>query len=674
MPLFPQLAPQFVDEKHQDIIKKMEAAYAEAITINQSFWSEADQDTRYWSGDQSPFDSAFGNLPSSRKKQFSFNRIRTMTNMIEGHQRQNRKSIQVVPCENADQVTADQFTKIMMWLQNKENMLEIISEAFQGAIVCGMNLMEIWMDYREDPINGNIKFTNSAYNTFLIDPYFRQRDLSDCNYIWKRSYVSKRTCFSLYPDYIDEIEPLFGSMSGNSRDGKFQFMPESYNFGVNNLLAVDEYYYRDYRLQNLLVDTETGETMEWKSKDEQALEEFLKAYPQLEMTKSEIPTVNLAIVVQGKCIYNGPQPMGIDRYPFVPFVGYYMPQMPYFPQRIMGVVRGLRDAQYLYNRVKIIQLDILESQINSGWKYKENSLVNPADVYQTGQGKGLALKEEALMTDVEKIESARIDASIFQLTENLSKEMPLICGVNEELIGSASDDVAGVLSMLRQGSGLTTLQILFDELDFAQKLVGKVIIDLAQANFTPGKVKAILENEEPSEQFYNKNFGNYNCVVADGLNTNTQKQMQFAQMIQLRQLGVAITDEDLIEAADFQNKEKIIENHRAQKEQQMQMQQMQMQAQVQKVQADIELAQARAVADRGLGLERVSRVEENKALAVERRAAAVKDQDMGMLNIVKALKELETVDISHIREYITLSEMLKNRQATEQHETPQIQI
>lgn len=661
MPLFPQLGPVFIDEKHRQILQRMEACYAESITINQSFWSEADQDTRYFSGDQSPFDSAMGNLPSSRKKQFNFNQIRTLVNMIQGHQRQNRKSIIATPVENGDQETSDQLTKVLMWICQQEGVLETISDAFQGALVTGMNLLKVWIDYRNDPISGNIRVDNSAYNTFLIDPYFRKTDLSDCNYIWKRSYLSKRACISMYPDKLDDIEPLFGSMSGNSRDGKFQFEPESYNFGVNNLLAVDEFEYRDFRTQKLLADSETGETMEWRNQDPEKLERFLKQYPQVTMIESEIPTVNLCCVIQGKVVYDGPQPLGVDSYSYIPVFAYYSPEMPYFPQRIQGVVRGLRDSQFLYNRVKVIQLDILESQINSGWIYKENALVNPMDVYQQGQGKGMALKEEAQMTDIQKIESARIDASIFTLTENLLSEFPKISGVSEELMGAASDDIAGVLSMLRQGAGLTTLQILFDQLDHSQKLLGKLMIDLIQANFTPGKIKKILEDEEPTPQFYNKAFGKYNAVVSDGLNTSTQRQIQMAQMLQLRQAGVAITDEDLIEAADFQGKKKIIENHQKQKQEIMQQQQQQQQSQMQEQQARTELAQARAEADRGLGIERASRVEENHALAVERRAAAIKDQDMGMLNLVRALKELETVDISHIKEYIAISEMLKQR-------------
>jgi hypothetical protein len=32
--LFPQLSPQYYDEKHQDILARMETFYAQSITIN----------------------------------------------------------------------------------------------------------------------------------------------------------------------------------------------------------------------------------------------------------------------------------------------------------------------------------------------------------------------------------------------------------------------------------------------------------------------------------------------------------------------------------------------------------------------------------------------------------------------------------------------------------------
>ena len=667
MPLFPQIGPEYYDEKDRPILSKMEAFYSQAITINESFWSEADTDTRFEAGDQTLWQDIYGNLPLNRRRQFNFNRIRRVKNMIGGYQRRNRKSSVVVPIENGDEVTADQLSKVLIWQNNQGGVLNTISSAFDGALVTGMNLLQVWMDYRSDPLSGDVRVDNCSYNSFLIDPFFRKQDLSDCNGIWKRSFVTKREAISLLPDKKDQIMQLVGI---DSRDGKFQFMPESYNFSVYNLLSYDEYYYRDFRKAKMVVDTQTSKSVEWTSENKEGLKNLLKLYPQLTLIEHEVPTVRLAIVVQGKVMFDGPQPSGIDCYPFVPVLGYYQPQLPYFPLRIQGIVRGLRDAQFLYNRRRVIELDILESQINSGWKFKENALVNPEHVYLEGQGRGLALKEEASMADVEKIQPAQVPPSMIQLSELLGKEIQEISGVNEELLGSATDEKAGILSMLRQGAGLTTLQILFDQLDNAQKLLGNIMIKMIQNNFTPGKVERII-GEPAAENFYDKAFGKYDCVIEEGLNTSTQRQMQFAQMLQLREVGVPIPDEALLEAATIQDKKKIIEMVQAQQQAAQQMQEQQAQVQMANLQAQTKLSEARATADEGLGLERLSRIEENKALAEERKAEAQKDRELGMLHVVKALKEIDTVDLQQVEKIIALSMMIKNEEEKRQQQQSQ---
>lgn len=580
--------------------------------------------------------------------------------MISGYQRRNRKSTICIPIENGDAETADQFTKILMYIARNEGVLETISRAFHGSLVTGMNLLYVWNDYRNDPVSGNIKIDAVDYSYFLMDPYFKKADLSDCRSILRRQFMNKRQILSILPQYEEEIMGIHGRDSGTARDGKFQFASESYSWSVNNLLIYDEFWYQDYRTQRILIDTQTGESMEWTGKDEDALKLYLQLYPQVTVVKQEIPTVRLAIVVENKVLYHGPNPLGIDRYPFVPVFAYYNPQIPDLSWRISGVVRQLRDAQFLYNRRKIIELDVLESQINSGWKYKENALVNPKDIFLTGQGRGIAIKEEAQMTDVEKIPALGLDASWLQISKILADEMPEISGANKELLGSAVDEKAGILSMLRQGAGLTGLQPLFDNLDYAQKLLGHIMIDIIQANYTPGKIKTILEGQEPAPQFYSKAFGKYGCTVEEGLNTTTQRQMQFAQLLQLREVGVPVPDEELLESCVVQNKKELIEAIQKNQQQQQQVQQQQLQSQLEEQAARTELARARTVADQGLGIERVSRVQENQALAVERRAQAHKDEEIGLLNLVKAVKEIEHLDIDQIQKLIAISQLIKN--------------
>lgn len=664
MSLFPPSTNSFYKETSSDdksLKQRMEDTYAESITINQSFWSEADLDTRFKAGDQTLWNDIYGNLPAFRRKVFNFNRIRRVCNMITGYQRRNRKSTVVIPIENADDYTADQFSKLLLWAQQKDRTLETISNAFDGAVTTGMNLLSVWMDYRNDPINGDICVDNVSYNGYLIDPFFKKQDLSDCNFIWTRKWLTKRQIKSLLPEHRLDIDKL--TPRGN-RDGKFQFMPESYNYGMDNLLTYDEYWYRDYRTQKLVVDVKTGDTLEWRGSDED-LTRFLEYYPELTTIENEVATCKLGIVVQGEVFYHGYNPMGIDQYPFVPVLGYYEPQIPYFPWRVQGVVRGLRDSQYLYNRRKIIELDILESQVNSGWKYKENALVNPSDVFMEGQGKGIALKEEANMSDVEKIFAPQIPPSMIELSRALGDEIQQISGVNEELLGSAVDDKSGILSVLRQGAGLTTLQVLFDQLDTSQKILGKIFIDLIQSNFSPGKIKKIIK-EEPSLQFYNKAFGKYDSDVEEGINTTNQRQMQFRQLLDLKQLGVPVPNELLIKTSTLQNKQDLIEALNQQDEQAQSIQKVQMQLAVEEQQAKINDINSRAQANTGLGLERASRVQENRALAIERLSESEKDKELGVLHKIKALKELDSMDISQLDQLVRLNEMLKSYESIDE--------
>jgi hypothetical protein len=416
------------DDKTRNIQKELDNVYAQSITLNQAFWSEADIDTRFKAGDQSLYNDLYGNMPSFRKRQFYFNRIRRVGNMITGWQRKNRKSTIVAPMEMSDDATAGQYSKAIFWAQKRASVDEMISRAFDsGAVTTGMSLISTSMSFNADPVSGDIDCHHVPYNSFLIDPYFKKQDLSDCNFIWRRHWLSKSQAKAMLPGRDEEIEKM--TPHGNI-DGRFQFQAEAYNYAMESLLPVDEYYSRDMRTQKVLIDLETQEAIEWNGDfDDPRIDQFIAQNPQIVIRETQVPTVKLAILINGKLMYEGPTSLGIDLYPFVPVLGYYEPEIPYFPYRVQGVVRGLRDAQFLYNRRKIIELDILESQVNSGWKYKLDALVDPNDVFLEGQGKGIALKQSAMMTDAEKIQPAAIPPSMIQLSEILGKEIQEISGV-----------------------------------------------------------------------------------------------------------------------------------------------------------------------------------------------------------------------------------------------------
>ena len=82
------------------------------------------------------------------------------------------------------------------------------------------------------------------------------------------------------------------------------------------------------------------------------------------------------------------------------------------------------------------------------------------------------------MSDVEPMQIIPPSPVMLQMEDMLKNVMREISGVNEELMGSAVDEKAGILAMLRQGAGLTTLQRLFDQCDETQKQCGDIIIQM----------------------------------------------------------------------------------------------------------------------------------------------------------------------------------------------------
>lgn len=648
------LNSDFFVDGDSDILDMMSQSFSENSQANETFWNEGTLDTRFKAGDQHLWNELFSHIPSHQRKKFNFNRIRRVVNMVTGHQRRTRKSTVVLPMEGSDELTADQFSTLLQWVNNTGNVYHTLSDAFEGALTTGMNLLSIWMDYRDDPINGDIRIDNMKYNNILMDQYFTKRDMSDAQFIWTRKFITKDQAASLIPERRSDIM----QMGGGFKDQKFNWLPPNLRNEGTNLVAYDEYWHQSFRDQDLLIDTSSGETMEWTGSEE-ALKAFLKDFPQVQVQKIQKKTVMLAILVNDVLMFHGPNPMGTDRYPFVPVIGYFEPEAPYFEWKIQGLVRGLRDAQFLYNRRKIIELDILESQINSGFKVMEDSLIDDNDAFLTGQGRALFLKKDAPlgMASVEQIPPPQVPPSMIQLSQMLAEEINQISGVNEELLGSADDDKAGILSMMRQGAGLTTLEGLFDGLDMSQKILGELTMEMIQANWGPGKVRRIL-GEEPSEQFFNKSFQRFDSVVTEGTLTETQRKASFITLMEMQKIGIQIPPEILIDKAPIPEKKDLKEAMEQQARAAQEQQQKQAELQEAQIKSQIELAQARTVADQGLGFERISRVEENKELAVERRAKAIEDVSDARLNRAKTLRELQDLDLSQLNTLIDIGQRL----------------
>lgn len=639
----------YVDDD-KELISRMSELYQENGSQWQQYFYEADVDARIYSGDRGCFDGIYGagfGAPDQRSSELSFNMVRSRVNMIAGHQIRTRKTTAIVPQEPKDQQGADDLSGILQWANTRMGLYNNLSNAFKGSLITGMNLLGFWMDFTADPVNGEISNNVYSYNSFLIDPYWSKKDLSDCGYVWTRKWMDKSQLKILFPHEKDYIESM--SYQGQ-RDGRFPYMPQNVNYSTQKLFPYDEFWYRDDKEEEVLLDNLTGETLKWRGSEEER-QLFLRKFNNVQIIRRRVPTTKLGIVVGDKAFYNGPNIFGIDRYPFCPSVAYYQPDLPYFPSRVQGIVRDLRGCEWSFGRRMRLNLQFLESQINSGMKAEADSLVNPEDAFLSGAGRVLWVKK-GRMDSVQPLPAAQIPPSWFQEIETLEGLYNKVSGVTDELLG-ASDTDTGITQLLRQGSGLTTLEPLFASLDETQEVCGDIVLELIQENWTLEKMERVL-NRKLDPSISSKMFTKFDVNIVEGVLSKNQRQMQFYQLMELMKTGMKIPPHLLLETSDLQNKNDLVQALQKQDSEEQKKVQEQEQVQMKMLQTQINELNARAVANEGLGLERISRVSENKALAQERRAEAVKDLELATLNKVKALKELDSMDLENIEKMVNL--------------------
>jgi len=654
-----------------DIIKDFDTLYNEAYYAWDPFFPEAERDLRFYLGDQWD-EQEKRKLFQEGRNQFVFNRVRRNVNMVTGYQRKHRLSSVVAPIENSDQKTADQLSQLLLYTMNYGDGYRMISDCFGGALKTGWNLCSLWVDYRDDPINGDIKFNRETYNSFVLDPYFTKLDFSDCGYILRRKYLNVDHVASLLPGQEKEVHALY--QMGWERDDKFTWLPYQRQPNGQQLMAYSEMYLQKWRNIPMLVDMETGETSEFDV-DNNVVKKFLDTYPQLKVVETPRRYIEMHVILNDHVMRSEINPYDLAEYPFVPFTAIFEPESDQWGLKVQSLIRCMRDPQRESNRRRSQMIDLLDSQINSGWIATENSVVNPRSLFQSSQGKVIWRREDAPPGALEKIPPAQIPPSMFQLQELFDRDMMEIAGINDAAFGQTENaGESGVMMMLRQGAAIVNLQELFDNLRFSQKALSTKVLKLIQ-KWTPEKVKRII-NEDPTQEFYNKEFTKYDVTVQEGILTDTQRQMYFRQLVDLRQLGAPVTGEMLAKSAPIQGKSEYIAELSKLEQQQSQSAQQQQQAQQQLLDSQRQLAQAKAVSDIALSKERFTRSVANMGLEDERASAAVANRADSALKRVKAMKELETIDDDRLLKYITIIRSMEemNRVKEEQVKEDDVQI
>ena len=632
----------------RDRVKDYKESYDQANAGFGAWQTRIKNDLKVYLGDPwTPKDKL--RFLKEKRESSSFPQIRMIINWIAGHQADNVRSIRYDPIENADDLTAEQFTAIGTWVMQHINGYDTISDAFEGCLKAAMNLVNVYNDR-----DFNTEMERFGYNQFLLDPTFSRRDLKDCNYGMIRKYITKSDAKMLLPGKEGFIEG-FDTERSDAQGDMYPYYARPQLYG-NKLLAYDEFQQRTTVERRIILIKPLNKEIVWQGTKNQ-LTRYMKKLIQYDGIPPELlsvmsrweSTVEVTTFLEGKEVGHGIDLFGIGDFSFTPIIAYFDPDYDRMDMKLQSVVRGLVDAQRGSDKRMMAMTAAFEQQIGAGLDFEVDALVDDEDAFTTGSGKPRAFQKGAISGKKYQDRAIPdIPQGMFQFEDLTDRKMYKSVGINEEMTGFAqggNPQVAGYLAKLRVAGGMVGLKGIYRNLALSQKTIGGKLQKLYQ-QYPIDKVRRIL-NQEPSQQFYAHDFGKYDTATVEGIITDTQKNMFYADLVQLVEMVIRLKQpvppfllSMLLKNAPIAGKPELLKQIQQFEQQQSQ------QAQEQKQKQDM--------AER-LEIERVKgEIFANRGIAEAQRAKAVEDISDAALNRVKVIAEINDIGAGRMLELVNL--------------------
>ncbi len=612
------------------------------------------------------------------REPLEFNIIRRPLQFFSGYLRDNINEIVYAPVEGSDQKTADQFTKLSYYIWDKGLGFPVFLDACDEAFKSGISLCGIQMDYSKDFINGDIKFFNRTYNSFYLDPTFASQDLTDCSFAITRDLVDKQYAKQLLP-FVDQ--ETIDDLCMSYRDDKFmQYHPQFSTFSrKRNLIAYDQYYKRVTRTRKFLCDLDSAYYKDITDLDKDEINKLKfgiarfermrndpeinsENIPNIEIRDVERPFVELNILLNGQRVYSGEDKTGVtETYPFVPIICYMEPSIWMPSQRIQGIASCNWSAQRQFNKRHMKIVDMMDSDISTGYKYLIGSVPDITDMQQSGQNKLIGVDPENApqgLDSVQQLSGGGTNPALIQYQQVLDQLTLTLSNVTESALGideKGNTQVSGRLAQVRIAQGLRGNRKIFDQVETSQQLLGSLVLKAIQTHYVPGKVERILA-EKPTEQFYEKEFEQFDAVVKEGVRSKSQKDAYYYELVNLKKEEIVdVPQEEIVKALSMSGLSDLQEAIKKQEEQKAEQQvkidkQEQLALELGNAQKEQMLAlaqerRARVIADVSLAAERSSEAEENRAQAALARAKTITEiaqmEDNRILQVLEFVNMLE---------------------------------
>ena len=587
----------------------------------------------YYRGDQWDDEDAAA-LEAEGRPALTINTILPTVNTILGEQSTRRADIQFKPRRGGDGAIAQALTKLYMQIADNNKLDWVEQQVFaDGLIMDGRGYFDVRMDF-SDHVEGEIRITAKDPLDILIDPDAKDADPKTWNEVFETRWMTLDEIAELYgekkaerllfvaengmsfgPDSVEYQETRFGDTQTND-DYFGAGVPGDEEYRNVKALRVVERQHKKLSRAMFFVDPDTGDQRQAPDAWSEAKnKKFAKQY-NLSLISKIIRKIRWTVTCDQVVLHDDWSPY--NDFTIIPFFCYFRRGRPF------GVVRNLLSPQEQLNKIASQELHIVNTTANSGWMVESGSLVGMTadDLEEHGAETGLVLEYQRGTTPPQKIQPNQIPTGLDRIAQKAAANIKTISGVNDSMLGTDSAEVSGIAIQAKQNRGAIMIQVPLDNLRKSRQYLAEKILNLIQTFYTEQRVIQVTNEADPlkprEEMIINEQtpegriindltIGEYDVIVATAPARDSFDETQFAEALALRQAGVVVPDDAIIEYSHLARKGELAKRIRQmtgqepptpeQQEamaQQQQIQMQQLQLEMAKLDADVKKTQSEA--------------------------------------------------------------------------------
>lgn len=548
---------------------------------HEQFMAKADKCEKFFAGDQwDATDKA--TLRLQRRPALTINKIISTLSNVMGEQIYNRSEIAFRPRNGAPASLAEIMTKVFKQISDNNQLDWKRSDAFVDGAITSRGFLDARISF-DDNMQGEVRINVLNPKNVIPDPDGEEMDPDTWNEVITTKWFT-----------ADQIEVLYGKADadllrhrqGSSLPYGYDSIDDLYRGRFGSTAAVYQGAFNQEEEDNVRRTIRVIER-QWRAIDNQ--KHFVSLDGDMRPIPSNFDRDRIAWFVEkfgfnvvNKIVHRIKWTCVADDVvlheewsPYKHFT--VIPYFPYFRHgTTIGLVENLLGPQELLNKVSSQELHVVNTTANSGWLVQAGALVNLSieELEQRGAETGLVVEVNTPDIDsaIKKITPNQIPTGLERISYKTEEHIKTISGVSDSMQGFDREDVAAKAIQAKRQAGSTNLAKPLDSLARTDFILARNVVDLVQGFYTERRVLTITkdpvtgETEEfvinditPEGRVINDlTLGEYDIVISSVPQRQTLEDSQFEQAVALKELGVALPDEVLIENSRLMNKAEIL--------------------------------------------------------------------------------------------------------------------